>query len=89
MRKQFSLDCDKYVIQANKEEKRKLNGKRKEILCRIGKVEKKIKAVKFKDSEYSIKLELIGKMKVYVKKYAFLPRSYHNMLNQWNGLSAS
>lgn len=84
LQEQFSLDADRYVMQAGANQRRKLNRQRKKALTEIMRVEKKIKSVKFKDSEYSIKLELIEKMKTYVEKYAFLPRSYLNMLIQWS-----
>lgn len=84
LQEQFILDVDRYVIQAETTLKRKLNRQRKENVARIEKVEKKIKNVKFKDSEYSIKLELIEKMKAYVEKYAYLPHSYRNMLIRWS-----
>lgn len=84
LQEQFSLDADRYIMQVEASQKRKLNRQRKKALTEIMKVEKKIKAVKFKDSEYSIKLELIEKMKKYVEKYAFLPHSYRNMLIRWS-----
>lgn len=85
LQREFNLEADRYVIQAEVKQRKKLNRQRKKILSVIMKVEKKIKAVKFKDSEYSAKLKLIEKMKTYVEKYAFLPRSYKRMLIEWTG----
>ena len=84
LREQFSLEVDEYVIQVEKRQEKQLSRQRLKAFIKIRKVEKKIKAVKFKDSEYSIKLELIKKMKEYVEKYAFLPHSYRNMLIRWS-----
>ena len=84
LREQLSLEADEYVIQVEKRQRKQLGRQRLEALTKIMKVEKKIKAVKFKDSEYNTKLELIKKMKEYVEKYAFLPHSYRNMLIRWS-----